>query len=85
MRQTPRWGSARWAWALQWAPHKHWRLQVRPQLQQRSIDISVSYSGTLAVSILFVYSSVASVVFTLVECSSYSGPDAVVFIDGTVP
>jgi hypothetical protein len=45
----------------------------------------VSYSGTLAVVALFVFSNVANVVFTLVECSSYSDSDAVVFIDGTVP
>ena len=60
-----------WTWIL---------LVLQPRLQQRSIDITVSYSGTLAVSILFVFSSVASVVFTLVQCTS----DGVVFIDGTV-
>lgn len=49
------------------------------------MDLSVSYSGTLAVTVLFVFSNVSSVVFTLVECSSYSAPDAVVYIDGTVP
>jgi hypothetical protein len=54
-------------------------------LQQRNIDISVSYSGTLAVVVLFVFSNVANVVFTLVECTSYLDSDAVVFIDGTVP
>jgi hypothetical protein len=53
---------------------------LQPRLQQRNIQIRVSYSGTLAATILFVFSSVASVVFTLVECS-----DGVVFIDGTVP
>ena len=41
---------------------------------------NVSFSSTLAVSTLFVYSSVASVVFTLVQCTG----DGVVFIDGTV-
>ncbi len=65
-----------WTWIMQ---------KLQPMLQQRNIDISVSYSGTLAVTILFVFSSVTNVVFTLVECSSYSGSDAVVFIDGTVP
>jgi hypothetical protein len=65
-----------WTWIIQ-------KLQRR--LQQRNIDISVSYSSTLAVTVLFVFSNVSNVVFTLVECSSYSGPDAVVFIDGTVP
>jgi hypothetical protein len=65
-----------WTWIIQ---------KLQPRLQQRNIDLSVSYSGTLAVTVLFVFSNVTSVVFTLVECSSYSGPDAVVFIDGTVP
>jgi hypothetical protein len=65
-----------WTWIIQ---------KLQPRLQQRNIDISVSYSGTLAVAFLFVFSNVISVVFTLVECSSYSGSDAVVFIDGTVP
>ncbi len=65
-----------WTWIIH-------RLQLR--LQQRNIDLSVSYSGTLAVTVLFVFSNVSNVVFTLVECSSYSGRDAVVFIDGTVP
>jgi hypothetical protein len=65
-----------WTWIIQ---------KLQPRLQQRNIDLSVSYSGTLAVTVLFVFSNVVSVVFTLVECSSYSGSDAVVFIDGTVP
>jgi hypothetical protein len=65
-----------WTWFIQ---------KLQPRLQQRNIDLSVSYSGTLAVTVLFVFSNVSSVVFTLVECSSYSGSDAVVFIDGTVP
>ena len=65
-----------WTWIIQ-------KLQRR--LQQRNIDISVSYSGSLAVVVLFVFSNVANIVFTLVECSSYSDSDAVVFIDGTVP
>ena len=54
-------------------------LALQPRLQQRNIEISVSYSGTLAASMLFVFSSVASVVFSLVQCSG-----GVVFIDGTV-
>jgi hypothetical protein len=65
-----------WTWIIQ---------KLQPRLKQRNIDISASYSGTLAVTVLFVFSNVVSVVFTLVECSSYSGSDAVVFIDGTVP
>jgi hypothetical protein len=65
-----------WTWIIQ---------KLQPRLQQRNMDLSVSYSGTLAVTVLFVFSNVSSVVFTLVECSSYSGRDAVVFIDGTVP
>ena len=59
-------------------------LALQPRLQKRNIEINVSYSGTLAVSILFVYSSVASVVFTLVQCASDGASDDwVVFIDGT--
>jgi hypothetical protein len=65
-----------WTWIIQ---------KLQPRLRRRNMDISVSYGGTLAVTVLFVFSNVVSVVFTLVECSSYSGPDAVVFIDGTVP
>jgi hypothetical protein len=65
-----------WTWIIQ---------KLQPRLQQRNMDLNVSYSGTLAVTFLFVFSNVCSVVFTLVECSSYSGPDAVVFIDGTEP
>jgi hypothetical protein len=65
-----------WTWIIQ---------KLQPRLQQRNIDLSVSYSGTLAVTVLFLFSNVSNVVFTLVECSSYSSSDAVVFIDGTVP
>lgn len=65
-----------WTWILQ---------KLQPRLQQRNVDLSVSYSGTLSVTILFVFSSVTNVVFTLVECASYSGSDAVLFVDGTVP
>lgn len=70
------------AFAVAWT----WAIQKRtPWLQQRGFDMNVSYSGTLAVTILFVYSNVAIVVFTLLQCSSYSDSNAVVFIDGTVP
>jgi hypothetical protein len=66
-----------WTWTIQ-------KLQAR--LLQRGIDISVSYSGSVAVAVLYVFSSVANVMFTLTECSSYTGAaEAVVFIDGTVP
>jgi hypothetical protein len=64
-----------WTWIIQ---------KLQPRLQQRNIDLSVSYSGTLAVTVLFVFSSISNVVFTLVECSRYSFDD-VVFIDGTEP
>jgi hypothetical protein len=57
---------------------------LQPQLQQRSIHICASYSGTTASTVLYVYSSVATVVFSLLECTDYSSDDAVVFIDGTV-
>jgi hypothetical protein len=58
----------------------------RKFLLQRNIDIIVSFKGTCAVAVLFVFSSVANVAFALVECSSYSGAGTdVVFIDGTVP
>jgi hypothetical protein len=66
-----------WTWIIQ---------KLQPRLLQRGIDISVSYSGSVAVAVLYVFSSVANVVFTLAECSSYTGAaEAVVFIDGTVP
>jgi hypothetical protein len=64
-----------WTWVLR-------ALQLK--MQQRNIQISVSYSGTLIVTLLFVFSSVANVVFTLVQCTTYNG-GGVVFIDGTVP
>jgi hypothetical protein len=54
------------------------------QLQKRNIRLRVSYSGTFAASLLYCFSSVAKVVFTLVECTSYDG-EGVVYIDGTVP
>jgi hypothetical protein len=59
--------------------------KLRPKLQQRNIDIAVSYSGSIAVTLLFAFSNVANVVFTLVECTGYSDSADVVFIDGTVP
>jgi len=66
-----------WTWVIQ---------KLQPRLQQRGMDISVSYSGSIAATLLYVFSSVANVVFTLAECSSYKDTaDAVVFIDGTVP
>jgi hypothetical protein len=64
-----------WTWILR---------ALEPKLQQRNIQISVSYSGTLTVALMFVFSSVASVIFTLVQCTSYTN-GGVVFIDGTVP
>jgi hypothetical protein len=65
--------SALWTWIVQ---------ALRPRLLQRNIQIQVSYSGTLAATILFVFSSVCSVVFTLVKCTSYDA-NGLVFIDGT--
>jgi len=64
-----------WAWILR---------ALEPKLQQRNIQIGASYSATLIVTVMFVFSSVASVVFTLVQCTSYTS-GGVVFIDGTVP
>ena len=45
-----------WTWIIQ---------KLQPRLLQRGIDISVSYSGSVAVAVLYVFSSVANVVFTL--------------------
>jgi hypothetical protein len=56
---------------------------LEPRLHLRNIQVHVSYSGTLATTILFVFANVASVVFTLVECTRYDA-SGVVFIDGTV-
>jgi hypothetical protein len=67
--------TAVWTWILQ---------TLQPKLQQRNIQINVSFSGTLIVTVMFVFSSVASVVFTLLQCTSYTS-GGVVFIDGTVP
>ena len=53
---------------------------LKPRLQRRGVDIDVSYSGTFAVTLLFVFSNVSSVVFTLVTCTG----DGKVFIDGNV-
>jgi hypothetical protein len=64
-----------WTWILQ---------TLQPKLQQRNIQIRVSFSGTLIVTVMFVFSSVATVVFTLLQCTSYAS-GGVVFIDGTVP
>jgi hypothetical protein len=65
-----------WTWIIQ---------KLQPKLQQRNIDIVVSYSGSIAVTVLFAFSNVANVVFTLVECTGYRDSADVVFIDGTVP
>jgi hypothetical protein len=68
-----------WTWIIQ---------KLQPWLQQRNVDMTVSYSGTLAVTLLFAFSKVANVVFTLLECTGYSDSEVVndvVFIDGTVP
>jgi hypothetical protein len=53
---------------------------LKPRLQRRGVDMDVSYSGTFAVTLLFVFSNVSSVVFLLVSCTS----DGKVFIDGNV-
>jgi hypothetical protein len=66
--------SVAWTWILQ---------ALQPRLQRRNIRIQVSYSGTLVSTILFCFSSVAQVVFTLVECTRYD-TSGFVFIDGTV-
>jgi hypothetical protein len=68
------WFSLAWTWILQ---------LLQPQFQKRNIVVEVSYSGTAVTSILFVFSITATVVFTLVECTSYTS-GGVVFIDGTV-
>jgi hypothetical protein len=57
---------------------------LQPRLQKRNINFHVSYGGTLAATTLFVFASLSSVLFSLVECTSYTN-DGVVFIDGTVP
>ena len=66
--------SMAWTWFLR---------AFQSRLQQRDIRLHVTYSGTLTASVLFCFSSVAKVVFTLVECTSYDN-NGVVFIDGTV-
>jgi hypothetical protein len=67
--------SVSWTWILR---------ALQPRLRQRSIHIEISYSGTLAAVVLFVFSKVSTTVFTLVQCTSYDA-SGVVFIDGTVP
>jgi len=60
-----------------------WLLRV---LQQRGTSVQVSYVGTAVSAVLYVFSSAATVVFTLVECTNYADSgSSVVFIDGTVP
>jgi hypothetical protein len=66
--------SVAWTWII---------LSFQPLLRRRNIDIQVSYSGTLISAVLYVFSSVAGVLFTLIECTNYSH-SGVVFIDGTV-
>jgi hypothetical protein len=67
--------SLSWTWILR---------ALQPRLRQRNIQIEISYSGTLAAVVLFVFSKVSKTVFTLVQCTSYD-TSGVVFIDGTVP
>jgi hypothetical protein len=62
-----------------------WTFIIQKLQRRLNDDITVTYSGTLAVALLFAFSNIANAVFTLVECTSYSETDAVVFIDGTVP
>jgi hypothetical protein len=57
--------------------------ELKGRLLRRGVEVGVSYSGTLAVTLLFVFSNVASVVFKLVTCTR-NGVDSVVFIDGSV-
>jgi hypothetical protein len=65
-----------WTWLLQ---------MLQPLLQQRRFSATVSYSGTFISAILFVFSSTATVVFSLVQCTSYTiGGSGVIYIDGTV-
>lgn len=66
--------SVAWTWVIS---------ALQPLLRRRNIDVRVSYSGTLTVAVLYVFSSVADVLFTLVECTSYN-TSGFVFIDGTV-
>jgi hypothetical protein len=66
--------SMAWAWSLQ---------AFQSRLQKRDIRLHVTYSGTLTASVLFCFSSVAKVVFTLLECTSYDDR-GVVFVNGTV-
>jgi hypothetical protein len=66
--------SVAWTWVIS---------ALQPLLRRRNIDIQVSYSGTLIAAVLYVFSSVADVLFTLVECTIYN-TSGFVFIDGTV-
>jgi hypothetical protein len=68
--------SLAWTWLIR---------AMQLQLNQRGIFPQVSYGGTVISATLYVFSSAATVVFTLVECTSYAdGSSSVVFIDGTV-
>jgi hypothetical protein len=59
------------------------RLQPRCAhfLQERKIDIQISFGATMVNVLLLLYSSVSSVVFQLITCQKV-GPQNVVFIDG---
>jgi hypothetical protein len=68
--------SLAWTWLLR---------MLQLLLLQRGAFVQVSYGGTAISAILYVFSSAATVVFTLVECTSYTdSASSVVFIDGTV-
>jgi hypothetical protein len=61
--------------------------QAQPYLQRHSIDVDVSFFATLSHVILLIFSSVATVVFKLITCSTIAIGDStedVVFVDGTV-
>jgi hypothetical protein len=64
-----------------------WMLRLlEPRLLLRNIQLKVSYSGTLSIAMLFIFSRVSSVLFSLVHCTSYAGDGSgVLFIDGTQP
>jgi hypothetical protein len=55
-------------------------LVSKTRLLRRGIDLEVSYTGTFSVTLLFVFSNVTNVVFTLVTCTS----EGVLFIDGSM-
>jgi hypothetical protein len=53
---------------------------ARPKLQLLGVELVVSYSGSCAVTLFFVFSNLASVLFTLLMCTS----DGLLFVDGNV-